>query len=72
MNRSFKVFVAELFPPALNQREMLEEIAEVKIGHGQVYKEDELIREIQEVDGVLVTSKARMNRKVIDAGKRFG
>lgn len=71
MNRSFKVFVAELFPPALNQREMLEEIAEVKIGHGQVYKEDELIHEIQEVDGILVTSKARITRKVIDAGKRL-
>jgi D-3-phosphoglycerate dehydrogenase len=71
MDRSFKVFVAELFPPALNQREKLEEIAEVKIGHGQVYKEEELIHEIQGVDGILVTSKAKMNRKVIDAAKKL-
>jgi D-3-phosphoglycerate dehydrogenase len=71
MAKSFKVFVPELFPPALNQREMLEEIAEVKIGHGKVYGEEELSQEIQEIDGILMTSKVRMTQKVIDAGKKL-
>jgi D-3-phosphoglycerate dehydrogenase len=71
MAKPFKVFIPELFPPALNQREMLEEIAEVKIGHGEVYREEELIDEIKDVDGILMTSKVRMTKNVIDAGKKL-
>lgn len=71
MAKPFKVFVPELFPPALNQREMLEEIAEVKIGHGKVYSEEELSHEIQDIDGILMTSKVRITRNVIDAGKKL-
>jgi D-3-phosphoglycerate dehydrogenase len=71
MAKPFKVFVPELFPPALNQREMLEEIAQVKIGHGKVYGEEELSHEIQDMDGILMTSKVRITEKVIDAGKRL-
>ena len=69
--KPFKVFVPELFPPALNQREMLEEIAEVKIGHGRIYEEEELSYEIKEMDGILMTSKVRMTQRVIDAGGRL-
>lgn len=71
MSKLFKVFVPELFPPALNQKEMLEEIAEVKIGHGKVYGEEELIREMREIDGILMTSKVRMTKDVLDAGTRL-
>jgi len=71
MPKPFRVFVPELFPPALNQREMLEAIAEVRIGHGKVYSEEELIEEIKDIDGVLMTSKVRMTKNVIDAGKRL-
>ncbi len=71
MSKLFKVFVPELFPPALNQKEMLEEIAEVKIGHGRVYGEEELIREAKEIDGILMTSKVRITKDVIDAGRRL-
>jgi len=71
MSKLFKVFVPELFPPALNQKEMLEEVAEVKIGHGKVYSEEELVSEIKEIDGILMTSKVRMTQKVIDAGERL-
>lgn len=71
MSKLFKVFVPELFPPALNQKEMLEEIAEVKIGHGKVYGEGELIREVKEIDGILMTSKVRITKNVIDAAKRL-
>ena len=71
MSKLFKVFVPELFPPALNQKEMLEEIAEVKIGHGKVYREEELVREIKEMDGILMTSKVKMTKDVMDAGKRL-
>jgi len=71
MSKLFKVFVPELFPPALNQKEMLEEIAEVKIGHGRVYSEEELSHEIKKMDGILMTSKVRMTQKVIDAGGRL-
>lgn len=71
MAKPFKVFIPELFPPALNQREMLEEIAEVKIGHGEVYREEELIDEIKDVDGILMTSKVRITKNVIDAGKKL-
>jgi D-3-phosphoglycerate dehydrogenase len=69
--KPFKVFVPELFPPALNQREMLEEFAEVKIGHGKVYSEEELTHEIKDMDGILMTSKVRMTQKVIDAGGKL-
>ena len=71
MAKPFRVFIPELFPPALNQREMLEEIAEVKIGHGEVYREEELIDEIKDVDGILMTSKVRITKNVIDAGKKL-
>jgi len=71
MPKSFRVFIPELFPPALNQREMLEGIAEVRIGHGKVYGEEELIEEIKDIDGILMTSKVRMTKNVIDAGKRL-
>jgi D-3-phosphoglycerate dehydrogenase len=69
--KPFKVFVPELFPPALNQREMLEEFAEVKIGHGRVYSEEELTHEIKDMDGILMTSKVRITPKVIDAGGKL-
>jgi D-3-phosphoglycerate dehydrogenase len=71
MAKPFKIFVTELFPPASNQREMLEEIAEVKIGHGKVYSEGELIGEIKDIDGILMTSKVRVTPKVIDAAKKL-
>ncbi len=71
MSKLFKVFVPELFPPVLNQKEMLEELAEVKIGHGKVYSEEELLREIKEIDGILMTSKVRMTKTVMDAGTRL-
>jgi D-3-phosphoglycerate dehydrogenase len=71
MSKLFKVFVPELFPPALNQKEMLEEIAEVKIGHGRVYSEEELVDEIKDIDGILMTSKIKLTKNVMDAGRRL-
>ena len=61
--KPFKVFVPELFPPALNQKEMIEEVAEVKIGHGRVYSEEELTHEIKDMDAILMTSKVRITQK---------
>jgi len=68
--RKYKVWVAEFLPPLGDQKEMLESVAEVIVGDGKQYTEEELIQTLKDVDGVLVTMRAPMTRKVIEgAGK---
>ena len=68
--KEYKVWVAEFLPPLGDQKEMLESVAEVIVGDGKQYTEEELIQTLKDVDGVLVTMRAPMTRKVIEgAGK---
>ncbi len=71
MQERKNVWVAEFMPPLAGQREALEEVATVTVGHGKKYIEEELIANIAEVDGVLVTAKAPITAEVIRAAKRL-
>ncbi len=67
----YKVWVSEFLPPLGTQKEFLETVAEVIVGGVKNYTEKELIKMIQDVDGVLVTAKAPMTRAVIFAGEKL-
>ncbi len=69
--RGYKVWVAEFLPPLGDQKEMLESVAEVIVGDGRQYTEEELIQTLKDVDGVLVTMRAPMTRKVIEGARKL-
>jgi len=51
---------------------LLQEIAEVKLGHADArYSEEELIKETQDVDALLITSRDGVSRKVMEACKKL-
>lgn len=52
--------------------DVLREVAEVKLGHADArYTEDELIKEAQDVDVLLITSRDGVSRKVMEACKKL-
>jgi len=52
--------------------DILREVAEVKLGHADArYTEDELIKEAQDVDVLLITSRDGVSRKVMEACKKL-
>lgn len=66
----YKVFIPE--PICEESRKVLEEVAEAKVGRKDGrYTEEELVKELEDVDAVLTTSRYRFTRKVIDAAKRL-
>lgn len=70
MKRKFKVFIPE--PEWEESHKILERIAEVKVGKpGVVFTEDRLIREIEDVDALIITSQHHVTKKVIEAANRL-
>jgi len=65
MSKASKVFIPEVEEP--NSLALLQGIAEVKTGaEGQFFSEDDLAREISDVDVVVITSQHRITRNVIE------
>ncbi len=70
MKKKFKVFIPE--PEWEESHKVLEEIAEVKVGKpGVEYTEDRLIREMENVDALIITSQHRVTKKVMEAANRL-
>ncbi len=70
MQKRFKVFIPE--PEWEESHKILEEIAEVKVGTpNMVYTEEKLIREIKDVDALIITSQQHVTRKVIQAANKL-
>ena len=70
MQKKFKVFIPE--PEWEESHKILEEIAEVKVGiPNTVYTEEKLIREIKDVDALIITSQQHVTRKVIQAANKL-
>lgn len=70
MKKRFKVFIPET--EWEESHRVLEAIAEVKVGDpGVQYTEDWLIREIKDVDGIIITSQHHVSKKVIEAANRL-
>jgi len=70
MKKEFKVFIPE--PEWEESHKVLEEIAEVKIGEPDVvYTESQLIKEITDVDALIITSQHHVSRKVIEAARKL-
>jgi len=70
MKKRFKVFIPE--PEWEESHKVLEEIAEVKVGEPNVtYTEDRLIREVKDVDALIITSQHHVTRKVMEAANRL-
>jgi len=68
--KRFKVFIAE--PEFRESHEILEEVAEVRVGQkDRRYTEEELMRELEDMDALLITSRERVTKKVIEAAKRL-
>ena len=68
--KRFKVFIPE--PEFEGSHKILEEIAEVKVGQkDRRYTEEEMIRELEDVDALVITSRERVTKKVIEATKRL-
>ena len=65
-----KVFVPEVEDP--EPLEILRGIADVKVGaQGRSYSEEDLAREIADVDVVIITSQHRMTRNVIQKAPKL-
>ena len=65
-----KVFIPEVEEPSSVGR--LEDLAELKLGvAGHVYSEEELVRELVDVDVVLITSLHRITRKIIEKAPKL-
>jgi D-3-phosphoglycerate dehydrogenase len=70
VKKKFKVFIPE--PEWQESHKVLEPIAEVKVGKpGEVFTEDRLIREIEDVDALIITSQHHVTKKVIEAANRL-
>lgn len=70
MKKSFKVFIPE--PEWEESHKVLKEIAEVKTGEPSVIStENQLVREIKNIDALIVTSQHHVTRKVIEAAKKL-
>ena len=66
MKKRFKVFIPE--PEWEESHRVLEKIAEVKIGEpGVTYTEGRLIKEVKNVDALIISSQHHVTRKVIEA-----
>jgi len=70
MKKKFKVFIPE--PEWEESHNVLEGIAEVNVGEtGVMYTEDRLIKEIKDVDVLIITSQHHVTRKVMEAANRL-
>jgi D-3-phosphoglycerate dehydrogenase len=70
MKKRFKVFIPE--PEWEESHKILEEVAEVKVGERDViYTEDKLIKEIKDVDALIITSQHHITRRTLQAAKRL-
>jgi len=70
MEKKFTVFIPEQEWP--DSHKVLEQIAKVKVGSSQIrYTEDQLKREIKDVDALIITSQQRVTSKVIKAANRL-
>ncbi len=68
--KKFKVFIPE--PEWEESHQVLGKIAEVKAGEpGVIYNENMLIREVDDIDALIITSQHRITRRVIEAAKRL-
>lgn len=63
-----KVFVARLLPPENKVLEILSPVADLEIGDGREFSEDELAEKIREVDGILVSMQEPVTKRVIESG----
>jgi D-3-phosphoglycerate dehydrogenase len=65
-----KVLIPEPFPREACA--LIEDIADVVQGDaGRAYAEDELAREVKEIDGLIITSRDRITAQVIEAAPRL-
>lgn len=70
MEKKFKVFIPE--PEWEESHKILEEIAQVKVGEPCVkYTEDRLVREIKDIDALIITSQQHITKKVIEAANKL-
>jgi D-3-phosphoglycerate dehydrogenase len=70
VKKKFKVFIPE--PEWEESHKILEEIAQVKVGApGVMYTEDKLIKEIKDVDALIITSQQHVTKKVIEAANKL-
>jgi len=70
MSKKFKVFIPE--PEWEESHKFLDKIAEVKTGEpGVIYTENRLIREVKNVDALIITSQHHVSQKVIEAANRL-
>jgi len=70
MKKRFKVFIPET--EWEESHRVLEATAEVKVGDpGVKYTEDRLIKEIDDVDGIIITSQHHVSKKVLEAANRL-
>ncbi|MFX0200184.1 MAG: hydroxyacid dehydrogenase [Candidatus Hodarchaeota archaeon] len=70
MKKKFRVFIPE--PEWEKSLAALEEIAEVKTGvPNLIYTESQLVKEIKNIDALIITSQHHVTRKVIEAAKKL-
>lgn len=69
MKKKFRVFIPE--PEWEESHRVLEGIAEVKTGEPGIYTENRLIREIENVDALIITSQHHITRKIIEGAKKL-
>jgi D-3-phosphoglycerate dehydrogenase len=70
MSKKFKVFIPE--PEWEESHKLLDKIAEVKTGEpGVIYTENRLIRDVKNVDALIITSQHHVSEKVIEAADRL-
>jgi D-3-phosphoglycerate dehydrogenase len=66
-----RVFVSRLLPPEKIVVETLEPVADVKLGHGGTYTHEELVRELKDVDGILVSMRESIDKSIIESTTRL-
>ena len=66
-----KVFISKLIAPEDVILEILEPIADIKLGHGKKYSEQELLTEIRDMDGIIVTMNEQVTKKVMEATSKL-
>jgi D-3-phosphoglycerate dehydrogenase len=70
MKNKFMVFIPE--PEWEESHKVFEGIADIKVGKpGEIYTEDRLIKEIKDVDAIIITSAQHITRKVIEASNKL-
>ncbi|MEM1524700.1 MAG: hydroxyacid dehydrogenase [Nitrososphaerales archaeon] len=69
--KKFRVLIPELLPPGKIVMDILSPIADIEIGLNRPYTEEELIEKIKDVDAIIVTSREKITKRVIEAANKL-